>query len=111
MHRMKTGALLRAAVLMGALSGHASMLTECTREALARYGDAIGLAFQVVDDLLDVEGSTDSSARRPARTRHRASRPTCRRWASMPRAPGQLRLRAQALDSIAPIGTARNAAA
>ena len=36
MHRMKTGALLRAAVLMGALSGRASLLTECTREALSR---------------------------------------------------------------------------
>ena len=58
MHRMKTGALLKAAVLMGALSGHASSLTECTREALAQYGEAIGLAFQIVDDLLDVEAST-----------------------------------------------------
>ena len=58
MHRMKTGALLKAAVLMGALSGRASVLTECTREALAQYGEAIGLAFQIVDDLLDVEAST-----------------------------------------------------
>jgi farnesyl diphosphate synthase len=60
MHRMKTGALLRGSVLMGALSGQAALLTECTREALARYGEAIGLAFQVVDDLLDVEASTAS---------------------------------------------------
>jgi farnesyl diphosphate synthase len=58
MHRMKTGALLRASVLMGALSGQASLLTECTREALTRYGEAIGLAFQVVDDILDVEASS-----------------------------------------------------
>ena len=43
---------------MGALSGQATMLTESTREALARYGEAIGLAFQVVDDILDVEASS-----------------------------------------------------
>ena len=58
MHRMKTGALLKASVLMGALSGQAPLLTECTREALARFGEAIGLAFQVVDDILDVEASS-----------------------------------------------------
>lgn len=52
MHRMKTGALLAAAVRMGALAGaprHADEL------ALDRYARAIGLAFQVVDDVLDVE--------------------------------------------------------
>jgi farnesyl diphosphate synthase len=51
MHRRKTGALLRASVLMGAACG-----TTNPREwqSLAEYGDAIGLAFQVVDDILDV---------------------------------------------------------
>ncbi len=51
MHRLKTGALLRGSVMMGAACG--SPPTPA-REALARYGDAIGLAFQVVDDILDV---------------------------------------------------------
>ena len=51
MHRLKTGALLEASVMMGAACGHTS--TE-TRDALRRYGQAIGLAFQVVDDILDV---------------------------------------------------------
>lgn len=50
MHRRKTGALLQASVLMGAACGDAS---ETARAALADYGAAIGLAFQVVDDILD----------------------------------------------------------
>lgn len=51
MHRMKTGALLRASVLLGALSGKS--LSESEESALDAYADAIGLAFQVVDDVLD----------------------------------------------------------
>ena len=51
MHQLKTGALLRASVLMGAACGESSVQV---RTALSRYGDAIGLAFQVVDDILDV---------------------------------------------------------
>ena len=51
MHRLKTGALLKASVLMGASCGEAS---KSTLAALAGYGAAIGLAFQVVDDILDV---------------------------------------------------------
>lgn len=51
MHRLKTGALLRAAVLLGAWSGKA--LSEREAVALDVYSHAIGLAFQVVDDVLD----------------------------------------------------------
>jgi farnesyl diphosphate synthase len=51
MHRLKTGALLQASVLMGAACSDIS--AEQT-QALARYGAALGLAFQVVDDVLDV---------------------------------------------------------
>ena len=51
MHRRKTGVLLQASVLMGAACG----TTEARAwDALADYGAAIGLAFQVVDDILDV---------------------------------------------------------
>jgi farnesyl diphosphate synthase len=51
MHRRKTGALLRASVLMGAACGR----TRAPEwQALSDYGDAVGLAFQVVDDILDV---------------------------------------------------------
>ncbi|HVL76637.1 MAG TPA: farnesyl diphosphate synthase [Noviherbaspirillum sp.] len=51
MHRLKTGALLRASVLLGALCG--SRLDADQHAALDAYSAAIGLAFQVVDDVLD----------------------------------------------------------
>jgi farnesyl diphosphate synthase len=51
MHRRKTGALLKASVLMGAACG---TTTPAQSQALADYGEAVGLAFQVVDDILDV---------------------------------------------------------
>ncbi len=51
MHRMKTGALLRASVLLGAVCGKA--LSDAERASLEAYADAVGLAFQVVDDVLD----------------------------------------------------------
>ena len=53
-------------------------------DAISAYGVSIGLAFQIVDDILDVEGRRPSSARRPARTPPPASRPTRRSmdWAN-----------------------------
>ena len=51
MHCLKTGALLQASVMMGAACAEASTQA---RDALMAYGAAIGLAFQVVDDILDV---------------------------------------------------------
>jgi geranylgeranyl diphosphate synthase type II len=56
-HRAKTGALLRASVRFGAIASGAS--TE-QYEALSRYGEHVGLAFQIVDDLLDVEMPSDA---------------------------------------------------
>jgi len=55
MHIMKTGALIRASVLLGAQCGAPG---EGELERLDRYAQCIGLAFQVVDDVLDAEGST-----------------------------------------------------
>lgn len=55
-HRSKTGALITAAVRMGALAAGAK---PGQLKALTRYGDAVGLAFQIVDDLLDVTASTE----------------------------------------------------
>jgi geranylgeranyl diphosphate synthase type II len=52
-HRRKTGALLRASLRMGA---HVARAPEPSVAALDTYGHAVGLAFQIVDDLLDVEG-------------------------------------------------------
>ena len=51
MHRLKTGALLRASILLGAYSG--KLLSAAETAALEAYAGAIGLAFQVVDDILD----------------------------------------------------------
>ena len=51
MHRMKTGALLQGSVVMGAVCGAP---TPAVLDALRGYGAALGLAFQVVDDILDV---------------------------------------------------------
>ncbi|MGA2595685.1 MAG: polyprenyl synthetase family protein [Bryobacteraceae bacterium] len=56
-HRAKTGALLRASVRMGAIYAGAD---ERQLEALSRYGEHIGLAFQIVDDMLDVEMSSEA---------------------------------------------------
>ena len=55
LHAMKTGALLRASVRMGAIAAGAG---EAERIALDRYADALGLAFQIRDDLLDIEGDS-----------------------------------------------------
>jgi farnesyl diphosphate synthase len=55
LHSLKTGALIRAAVRMGALCGGAS---DDELEHLDRYADALGLAFQVRDDILDIEGDS-----------------------------------------------------
>ena len=54
MHRMKTGALIRGAVLLGAACGRP--LAPAEEVALDRYARAAGLAFQIVDDVLDAEG-------------------------------------------------------
>ncbi len=53
MHNLKTGALIQAAVLLGAISGNHTQIA-----AISTYAANIGLAFQVVDDILDVEADT-----------------------------------------------------
>jgi len=55
-HTHKTGALIKAAVKSGAILGGA---TETQLAALTTYGEAIGLAFQIADDILDIEGTTE----------------------------------------------------
>jgi geranylgeranyl pyrophosphate synthase len=54
MHRRKTGALIKASVLMGAIA--ANLTTGAEYAALERFGAELGLAFQIQDDILDVEG-------------------------------------------------------
>src|SRR6185312_13751426 len=55
-HRAKTGALLRASVRMGAICAGADLPQY---EALSCYGEHVGLAFQIIDDILDVEESSE----------------------------------------------------
>jgi geranylgeranyl diphosphate synthase type II len=62
LHAAKTGALLTASVVAGGLVGGADADGEA---ALRNYGDAVGLAFQIVDDLLDVEGSAEELGKNP----------------------------------------------
>ncbi len=72
MHRRKTGALLQASVLMGAACG------ECApeqRQHLADYGAALGLAFQIVDDILDVTQASDKLGKTAGKDRD-ANKPT-----------------------------------
>ena len=56
-HRAKTGALVSASPVLGGLAAGAS---QSAVDALARYGSALGLAFQIIDDVLDVTATTEA---------------------------------------------------
>jgi geranylgeranyl diphosphate synthase type II len=56
LHRMKTGALIRAAVVAPAVLAGTE---DAVMKGLEEYGDAIGLAFQIADDILDIEGGAE----------------------------------------------------
>jgi geranylgeranyl diphosphate synthase, type II len=60
-HRRKTGALIRASCRMGALL---SVETGETLDAITRYSEAVGLMYQIVDDLLDVEQTSEQAGKR-----------------------------------------------
>ena len=63
LHRRKTGAILRASLRMGGIAAGASPEA---LEGLDRYGDAVGLAFQIADDLLDATASAQTLGKRPS---------------------------------------------
>jgi geranylgeranyl diphosphate synthase type II len=63
-HRHKTGALIAAAVEIGAVHAAAS---EDDRAAMARYGEAVGLAFQIADDVLDRTASAEALGKTPGK--------------------------------------------
>jgi farnesyl diphosphate synthase len=67
MHRRKTGALLQASVLMGAACGRPDEHAWC---ALSDYGAAVGLAFQVVDDILDVTQASETLGKTAGKDEH-----------------------------------------
>lgn len=72
MHRRKTGALLEASVMMGAACGRPE---PATRAALSAYGQAVGLAFQVVDDILDVTQASETLGKTAGKDQH-SNKPT-----------------------------------
>ena len=101
MHRMKTGALLAAAVRMGAAAGGADA---ATAEAAADYGRSLGLAFQIVDDVLDVEGTAQSLGKTAGKDA-RENKPTYVSVLGLPAAKARaLQLHGEALAALAPLG-------
>lgn len=102
MHRRKTGALLQASVLLGARARPGLPAAEYDR--LAHFGATLGLAFQIVDDILDVEGDPAllGKATGADLARHKPTFPaTIGMEASRERARA---LRAQAHEQLVPFG-------
>jgi farnesyl diphosphate synthase len=106
MHRRKTGALLQASVLMGAACG----ATEARAwQALSQYGAAIGLAFQVVDDILDVTGLSETLGKTAGKDEHH-NKPTYVSLLGLERARAHaLELRDEAHRALAASGLAHAA--
>ncbi|HXJ54752.1 MAG TPA: farnesyl diphosphate synthase [Burkholderiales bacterium] len=101
MHIHKTGALIRAAVTLGAACGH---VDPSQKSSLDRYGKAMGLAFQVVDDALDYEGSTGTLGKTAGKD-SRQGKPTYVSALGLPRTrelAGELR--ADALAALEQLG-------
>lgn len=107
MHRRKTGALLKASVLMGAACGPVGATVW---EALGVYGDALGLAFQVVDDILDVTQASETLGKTAGKDVDN-NKPTYVSVLGLERARAHaLELRAQAQAALARSGLADTSA-
>ncbi|MFY9138976.1 polyprenyl synthetase family protein [Zwartia sp.] len=101
MHRLKTGALLSVSVMLGGLAASASALQQ---QALMRYAGAMGLAFQVVDDVLDVTADT-STLGKTAGKDAAANKPTYVNLLGLePARVLAKELHREAIDAIAPLG-------
>ena len=97
MHRRKTGALLRASVVMGASCGDPG---EQAHRALLDYGEAIGLAFQVIDDVLDCTQASDKLGKTAGKDLH-SNKPTYVTAMGVQEARAYaFRLRDQALEAL-----------
>ena len=104
MHGRKTGALIRASVMMAAVC--VPELPASSSQALARFAQAIGLAFQIQDDVLDVTGDV-STLGKAVGADERQSRPTYPAVMGLPAARERVHsLHAQASEALAPFGTA-----
>jgi len=104
MHIRKTGALIRAAVMLGAYCGQP--LSESQIKMLDRYAKAIGLAFQVVDDVLDVDASTATLGKTAGKDQ-KQGKPTYVSALGLPAARRLAQeLREEAHAALAPLGAA-----
>lgn len=102
MHRHKTGALIRAAVIMGALSTTAGGERELA--ALGKFADALGLAFQVQDDILDVAAETENLGKRQGADMAR-NKPTYTSLLGLEAARDKLyQLHQASIDALADLG-------
>lgn len=102
MYARKTGALIRASVLLGAYAqaGFGAGI----QQALEEYSRAVGLAFQITDDILDVEGNAETLGKNPGVDMAR-SKPTYPQLLGLSEAKVRAkRLHTQALESLAPLG-------
>jgi farnesyl diphosphate synthase len=109
MHIRKTGALIRAAVLLGA---HCGAADDATLESLGHYANRAGLLFQVVDDILDAEGSTVTLGKTAGKDAAQ-DKPTYVSMLGLVRAKelaAQLRSQAHAALAACPVKTERLAA-
>ncbi len=97
----KTGALIRAAVLLGALARED--VDHRLLAALNEYGRAIGLAFQITDDILDVEGEIEKLGKTPGADQAR-NKPTYPALLGLDEAKARARaLHARALETLKPL--------
>jgi len=102
MHARKTGALIRASVLMAAEC--APPLDPNHYAALARFANAVGLAFQIQDDLLDVTGDVSTLGKATGADSERA-KPTHPAVIGIPASQQRVRLlHNQAIHALAPFG-------
>ncbi|HEY6986013.1 MAG TPA: polyprenyl synthetase family protein, partial [Rhodanobacteraceae bacterium] len=103
MHVHKTGALIRASVRLGALVAGARDAT--TLDALERYGHAVGLAFQIRDDLLDIEAGTEQLGKTAGKDAASA-KPTYPAILGIEASRAELAaLTTAALDAVEPLGS------
>ncbi|WDS37332.1 farnesyl diphosphate synthase [Pseudoxanthomonas sp.] len=108
MHALKTGALIRASVRLGALAGGAD---DDTLRRLDTFADALGLAFQVRDDILDVESSSEALGKTAGKDAAQA-KSTYPALLGMDGAKAKLdALAVQMKESLAPFGARANALA
>ena len=107
MHRRKTGALIKGSVLLGALGAGidpGAAISSSDWHALQLFGDEIGLAFQIQDDILDVEGDVAVLGKTTGADAA-LSKPTYPSTVGLPAARDRARgLRDHAIEALAPLG-------